>query len=72
MVTLKAVVEALLFASQKPLALKEIAGALKSAAESFGEGVEAALGKASESEIGDSLRLLQSEYSELRPLVPAC
>ena len=65
MVTLKAVVEALLFASQKPLAPKEIAGALKSAAESFEEGVEAALGKASESEIVDSLRLLQNEYSEL-------
>ena len=31
MVTLKAVVEALLFASQKPLSLKEIAAALASA-----------------------------------------
>jgi len=35
MVTLKAVVEALLFASQKPLSLKEIAAALTSAAEYF-------------------------------------
>ena len=34
MVTLKAVVEALLFASQKPLSLKEIAATLTAAAES--------------------------------------
>jgi segregation and condensation protein B len=42
MINLKAVVEALLFASQKPLTLKEITGSLKSAAEYFAEGVEAA------------------------------
>jgi segregation and condensation protein B len=67
MVTLKAVVEALLFASQKPLPLKEIAGALRSAAESFeDDDPEAALSKASEAEIADSLRFLQNEYSELR------
>jgi segregation and condensation protein B len=66
MVTLKAVVEALLFASQKPLALKEIAGALRSAAESFeDDDPEAALSRASEVEIADSLRFLQNEYSEL-------
>jgi segregation and condensation protein B len=65
MVTLKAVVEALLFASQKPLALKEIADALRSTAESFEDGPEVALAKASEAEIADSLRLLQNEYSEL-------
>jgi segregation and condensation protein B len=65
MVTLKGVVEALLFASQKPLTLKEIAGALRSAAESFENGPEAALTKASEAEIADSLHLLQNEYSEL-------
>jgi segregation and condensation protein B len=65
MVTLKAVVEALLFASQKPLALKEIADALSSAAESFEDGPEAALAEASELEIAESLRLLQNEYSEL-------
>jgi len=65
MVTLKAVVEALLFASQKPLALKEIAGALRSVAESFEDRPEAALAKASEAEIAESLNHLQSEYSEL-------
>src|ERR1700726_4226900 len=65
MVTLKAVVEALLFASQKPLALNEIAGALRSAAGSFEDRPEAALANASEPEIADSLRLLQNEYSEL-------
>ena len=41
MIKLKAVVEALLFASQKPLTLKEITDALKSAAEYFTEGAEA-------------------------------
>ena len=65
MVTLKAVVEALLFASQKPLTLREIAGALSSAAESFENGPEAAVTNASEAEIADSLHLLQNEYSEL-------
>ena len=66
MFTLKAVVEALLFASQKPLALKEIAGALRSAAESFeDDDPKAALSRASEAEIADSLLLLQNEYSEL-------
>ena len=65
MVTLKAVVEALLFASQKPLSLKEIAAALTSAAEYFEEGPEAALAKINEAEIIDSVHLLQNEYSEL-------
>jgi segregation and condensation protein B len=65
MVTLKAVVEALLFASQKPLALNEISSALRSAGESFDDRPEAALAKASEAEIADSLRLLQNEYSDL-------
>ncbi len=65
MVTLKAVVEALLFASQKPLALNEIAGALRSAAECFEDRPEAALAKASAAEIADSLRLLQNESSAL-------
>ena len=55
MVTLKAVVEALLFASQKPLALNEISSALRSAAECFDDRPEAALAKASEAEIADSL-----------------
>ncbi|MBV8142058.1 MAG: SMC-Scp complex subunit ScpB [Verrucomicrobia bacterium] len=65
MVTLKAVLEALLFAAQKPLSLKEIAATLKSAAEYFEEGPETALAKAVESEITGSLQTLQTEYSEL-------
>src|ERR1700675_2854680 len=65
MVILKAVVEALLFASQKPLSPKEIAAALKSAAEYFEEGPEASLAQVREAEITESLRLLQNEYSEL-------
>ncbi len=65
MVTLKAVVEALLFASQRPLALKEIAGALRSAAESFEDDPEAVLAKADEAAIAESLHLLQNEYSEM-------
>jgi segregation and condensation protein B len=65
MVTLKAVVEALLFASQKPLSLKEIAAALTSAAEYFEEGPEATLAKVKEAEIAESLETLRNEYSEL-------
>jgi segregation and condensation protein B len=65
MVTLKAVVESLLFASQKPLSLKEIAVALASAAEYFDEAPEAAFTKVNETEIAESLRTLQNEYSEL-------
>jgi segregation and condensation protein B len=64
MVTLKAVVEALLFASQKPLSLSDIAAALLSAAESFEEGSEAALLKAKTSEIAECLQTLQNEYTE--------
>ena len=65
MVTLKAVVEALLFASQKPLSLKEIAATLTSAAEYFEEGPESALAKVNEAEITETVRTLQNEYSEL-------
>jgi len=65
MVTLKAVVEALLFASQKPLSLKEIAATFASAAEYFEEGPEAALAKVNEAEITETVRTLQNEYSEL-------
>src|SRR3984957_6033623 len=65
MVTLKAVVEALLFASQKPLSLKEIAATLTAAAEYFEEGPEAGLAKVKEAEIIESLHTLQNEYSEL-------
>src|SRR6202047_2963717 len=65
MVILKAVVEALLFASQKPLSVKEIAAALTSAAEYFEEGPEATLAKVREAEIAESLETLRNEYSEL-------
>jgi segregation and condensation protein B len=65
MVTLKAVVESLLFASQKPLSLKEIGAALASAAEYFEEEPEAAFAKVNEAEIAESLHTLQNEYSEL-------
>src|SRR6202047_4243151 len=65
MVILKAVVEALLFASQKPLSVKEIAAALTSAAECFEEGPEASLAKVKEAEIVESLHTLQNEYSAL-------
>src|ERR1700720_363553 len=65
MVTLKAVVEALLFASQKPLSLKEIAATLTAAAEYFEEGPEAGLAKVKEAEIVESLHTLQNEYSAL-------
>jgi segregation and condensation protein B len=64
MVTLKAVVEALLFASQKPLSLSDIAAALLSAAEYFEEGSEAALPKVKASEIVECLQTLQNEYTE--------
>ena len=65
MVTLKAVLEALLFASQKQLSLREIAATLKSATEYFEEGPETALAKVRESEIIESLHALQNEYSDL-------
>jgi segregation and condensation protein B len=65
MVTLKAVIEALLFASQKPLAPKDIQAALKSAAEYAEEISEAKLCKASEAEIYETLHLLKKEYTDL-------
>src|SRR4029077_13134845 len=65
MVTLKAVIEALLFASQKPLAPKEIQTALKSAAEYAEEISEAKLFKASDAEIYETLHLLKNEYTDL-------
>jgi segregation and condensation protein B len=64
MVSLKAVVEALLFASQKPLSLDDIAAALSSAAEYFEEVPEAPLPKATSSEIAGCLETLQNEYTE--------
>jgi segregation and condensation protein B len=65
MVTLKAVIEALLFASQKPLAPKEIQTALKSASEYTEEISEAMLGKATEAQIQETLYLLKKEYTDL-------
>jgi segregation and condensation protein B len=65
MYTLKAVIEALLFASQKPLTPKELEIALKSAAENAQELTEARLGKTSEPEICETLHLLKKEYADL-------
>jgi segregation and condensation protein B len=65
MVTLKPVVESLLFASQKPISLKEIGAALKLAADYFEEGNEIALGNSSEQEIAETLNELQLEYTTL-------
>jgi len=65
MVTLKAVIEALLFASQKPLAPKEIQVALKSASEYAEEISEPKLSKATEAEIQETLYLLKKEYTDL-------
>src|SRR5262245_61594367 len=65
MVTLKAVIEALLFASQKPLAAKEIQSALKSASEHAEEIADAKLGKTTEAEIQETLYLLKKEYADL-------
>jgi segregation and condensation protein B len=65
MVTLKAVIEALLFASQKPLSLKDMAAALTSAAEYFEEGPETRLAKVNEAEITESLHALQKEYFDM-------
>jgi segregation and condensation protein B len=65
MVTLKSVVEALLFASQKPISLKEIGAALKLAADYFEEKNEIALGNSSEQEIAEMLNQLQREYTDL-------
>jgi segregation and condensation protein B len=64
MVTLKAVVEALLFASQKPLSLNDVAAALASAAEYFEERPENGLPIANTSEIAACLQTLQNEYTE--------
>ncbi|PWT84963.1 MAG: SMC-Scp complex subunit ScpB [Acidobacteria bacterium] len=65
MLNLKAVIEALLFASHKPLAQKEIQAILNLAAEYAQTVPEAKLAKASEAEIEQTLRSLQQEYNEL-------
>jgi segregation and condensation protein B len=65
MYTLKAVIEALLFASHKPLTPKELETALKSGAENAQEFTDAKLGQTSESEINETLHLLKKEYADL-------
>jgi segregation and condensation protein B len=61
MPSLKQVVEALVFASQKPLVPREIAGALKSAAEESEIPEVQALGKTKEAEIGAVLEEIKEE-----------
>jgi segregation and condensation protein B len=61
---LKQVVEALVFASQKPLVPREIAGALKAAAEESEDIEVKALGKTKEAEIGQVLEELKEEIGQ--------
>jgi len=61
---LKQVVEALVFASQKPLVPREIVSALKSAAEESEDPAVMALGKTREPEIVEALEELKLEGSE--------
>jgi segregation and condensation protein B len=65
MVTLKAVVEALLFSSQKPLTSKEILQVLRLGTEYAGEEEAADLAKVTEKSVQEILQGLASEYSEL-------
>jgi segregation and condensation protein B len=58
---LKQVVEALVFASQKPLVPREIAAALKSAADESDDPAAQALGKSKEAEIGAALEEIRTE-----------
>jgi len=59
---LKQVIEALVFASQKPLVPREIAAALKAAAEESDDPEVHALGKAKEAEIGAVLEEIKIEF----------
>jgi segregation and condensation protein B len=61
---LKQVVEALVFASQKPLVPREIAAALKAAADESDDPATKALGKTKEAEIGAVLEELKIEGFE--------
>jgi segregation and condensation protein B len=63
MATVKAIVEALLFASQKPLPAKEIVSILRLASEDFDPPQEAP--KAKEIEVVEILNQLAREYEEL-------
>ena len=65
MVTLKAVVEALLFSSQKPLTPKEILQVVRLGAEYAGEEEVAELAKITEQSIQATLQNLTNEYTEL-------
>lgn len=64
MFTLKGVVEALLFASQKPLSVNDIAAAISSAAQYFEEGSDAGLPRPGAAEIAECLLALQNEYDQ--------
>jgi segregation and condensation protein B len=64
MFTLKGVVEALLFASQKPLSVNDIAAAISSAAPYFEEGSNAGLPRPGSVEIAECLLALQNEYDQ--------
>jgi len=65
MVTLKAVVEALLFSSQKPLTSKEILQVIRLGAEYASEEESAALAHATEISVQETLQALAGEYSAL-------
>ena len=62
--TLKQVVEALVFASQKPIMPKEIASALKAAAQDTADGAALVYAKVKEAEVAAVLQQLKLEYQE--------
>jgi segregation and condensation protein B len=65
MASLNAVLEALLFASQKPLSTKELITMLRSAAEFLESKEDLALAKTNEAGVQEALHQLQKEYDEL-------
>lgn len=65
MASLKAVLEALLFASQKPLSTKELIAVLRSAAEFLESKEDLALAKTNEAGVLETLHELQKEYNDL-------
>jgi segregation and condensation protein B len=65
MASLKAVLEALLFASQKPLSTKELIAVLRSAAEFLESKEDLALAKTNETGVLQTLHELQKEYNDL-------
>ncbi len=65
MVTLKAVVEALLFSSQKPLTAKEILQVVRLGTEYAGEEEATVLAKITEELVQEALQSLAGEYTEL-------